>query len=249
MAEIMRSGGEPHPHPDLIIDYSGSLVTYYSPFDYINAAARIAIVGLTPGLQQMRIANQSAFQSLRAKSDWEAAFSIAKRAASFGGPMRKNLIAMLDTVHLHVWLGLETCAELFSDRNDLVHYTSVLRYPVLYNGRNYNGVPAISKTNFLLDQLWAWFASEVDLLKDCVFVPLGAHAFEAVRLVCAERGLSEDRILGGLPHPSGANAERIAYFLGRKDRGHLSPQTNANQLDAARSLLLSKVRALCSLSA
>jgi hypothetical protein len=61
----------------------------------------------------------------------------------------------------------------------------------------------------------------------------------------AERGVIDaSRILHGLPHPSGANAERVAYFLGRKDKGTLSANTNGDQLDATREALIAQVNAL-----
>lgn len=45
-------------------------------------------------------------------------------------------------------------------------------------------------------------------------------------------------------HPSGANAERIAYFLGRKSRSALSAKTNPDKLDRAREEMIRKVLAL-----
>ena len=45
-------------------------------------------------------------------------------------------------------------------------------------------------------------------------------------------------------HPSGANAERIAYFLGTKLKDALSRQTNGDAIDQTREQLASKVRAL-----
>ena len=64
----------------------------------------------------------------------------------------------------------------------------------------------------------------------------------------AARGLIDgDRLLDGLPHPSGANAERIAYFLGRKPREQLSAKTNADSIDTARGELVRKIQR-CSLS-
>jgi len=52
------------------------------------------------------------------------------------------------------------------------------------------------------------------------------------------------RVLHGLPHPSGANAERVAYFLGRKERAALSSKTNGAQIDTAREGLLAQMEAL-----
>lgn len=59
-----------------------------------------------------------------------------------------------------------------------------------------------------------------------------------------EGALASDVVLDGLPHPSGANAERIAYFLGRKAREALSPKTSPAGLDAARDRLRAQVAAL-----
>ena len=47
-----------------------------------------------------------------------------------------------------------------------------------------------------------------------------------------------------MTHPSGANAERIAYFLGKKSRSALSVKTNADKLDQAREAMIGKVSAL-----
>ena len=47
-----------------------------------------------------------------------------------------------------------------------------------------------------------------------------------------------------MPHPSGANAERIAYFLGRKSRDQLSVKTNADRIDDAREHMRLQVEAL-----
>jgi hypothetical protein len=47
-----------------------------------------------------------------------------------------------------------------------------------------------------------------------------------------------------LPHPSGANAERIAYFLGRKAKGDLSAKTSPGKLDEAKAQLIKRVLAL-----
>jgi len=48
----------------------------------------------------------------------------------------------------------------------------------------------------------------------------------------------------GLPHPSGANAERIAFFLERKRREDLSAKVDPVKLVAARTALVEKVSQL-----
>ena len=63
-----------------------------------------------------------------------------------------------------------------------------------------------------------------------------------LRKFAAHALINVDCLLDGLPHPSLANAERIAYFLGRKRRNDLSAKTRADVIDAARDELLRKVR-------
>ena len=75
------------------------------------------------------------------------------------------------------------------------------------------------------------------LLPNAVFVPLGPKVTEAVQAAAAYLGLSATRILSGLPHPSGANAERIAFFLGRKKHEDVSVKVDAARLTACRASL------------
>lgn len=62
--------------------------------------------------------------------------------------------------------------------------------------------------------------------------------------LCELGVIQRERVLEGLPHPSGSNAERIAYFLGRKNRGALSSKTNPEKLDRAREVLRRQVARL-----
>ena len=77
-----------------------------------------------------------------------------------------------------------------------------------------------------------------------MFVPLGDKVSEALHFLATQGVLARDRILDGLPHPSGANAERIAYFLGTKNRVALSVKTNPEKIDLARKDIMRRVLAL-----
>ena len=41
---------------EFLLDTEGALRVYYAPFDVVNVSARVCIVGITPGWQQMEIA-------------------------------------------------------------------------------------------------------------------------------------------------------------------------------------------------
>jgi len=46
-----------------------------------------------------------------------------------------------------------------------------------------------------------------------LFKPLGPKVAQVFEMLIKQGVLDSNQILFGLPHPSGANAERIAYFL------------------------------------
>lgn len=163
----------------------------------------------------------------------------AKRTGAFSGAMRPNLVALLDCIGLNCWLGLSSCDELFGFAANLVQTTSVLRNPVFVEGKNYNGTPNMTKHSLLQDQLTSYFGEDVKSLPNAIFVPLGNKVAEALHYLASQGLLSREQIIDGLPHPSGANAERIAYFLGRKKRNMLSVKTNPDKLDQAREKLSS----------
>jgi hypothetical protein len=79
------------------------------------------------------------------------------------------------------------------------------------------------------------------LTPDALFVPLGDSVSEALMWLVEEGVLKRGQILDGLPHPSGANNERIAYFLGRKSIQALSSRTDPRKLDAARQEMIGRV--------
>jgi hypothetical protein len=238
LARIRRASDIPH---SLKLSEDGDLSSYYIPFEYVNPHAKVVLVGITPGLVQWRNAMTQARHTLGQGLPDEETLRQCKQTGAFSGPMRSNLIEMLDAVGLQQWLRLQSCSELFSSSNHLVQTTSVLRNPVFYRSENYNGTPDMLKNSMLRQQLLDGFAKECQMLTDAVFIPLGPKVTSALDWLVAQGYLDASRVLNGLPHPSGANAERIAYFLGRKDKEKLSSKTNGDQLDAARQRLLKKV--------
>ena len=88
------------------------------------------------------------------------------------------------------------------------------------------------------------FAPLVSALPEAVLLPLGPVPTKAIRWLVEQGHVRPGRVLEGLPHPSGANAERIQYFLGRKDTARLSAKTDPAKLDGARHALVAAVSAL-----
>ena len=92
--------------PDFLLHEEGRLAIYYAPFDYLNPHARIVLVGITPGFRQMEIALRATRDALLAgEGDLAAICARVKYRASFAGPIRHYLLAMLDGIGLPAALG------------------------------------------------------------------------------------------------------------------------------------------------
>lgn len=219
----------------------GALSVHYIPFDYINTDARIVLVGITPGFTQLKNALAEAQKQLKAGVDHKTALMGAKKTGAFSGAMRTNLVNMLNELEVNKWLGISSCEELFQKAAHLVHTTSALRFPVFVDGENYNGTPNMTRHPLLRQLMQEHFAREVALLPKALFVPMGPKVSEALTWLAREGVMDSERILDGMPHPSGANAERISYFLGKKPASELSVKTNASLLDAAKASLREKM--------
>jgi hypothetical protein len=188
----------------------------YAPVDHVNAAADIVIVGITPGRQQMREALEEARRAMRLGLSDAQVFARVKVHASFAGPMRTNLVKLMDAVGLNVLLGITSTASLWEGDSSRAHFTSALRYPTFVNGQNYSRSPDTNDVPFLLDRSRKWLTEELAQLSSAVIVPMGDMVSEVLRRIAPELGIPNDRILAGMPHASGANNGPISKFLGSR---------------------------------
>lgn len=230
---------------DLLMASAGRVSVHYAPFDWINPAAKLVIVGITPGRLQAQNALAEAKRALAAGEPVDTVLRRAKTTAAFSGALRNNLVALLDHIGLQRWLGVGSCEALFGASAHLVQTTSMLQFPVFVDGgKNYNGSPSPTEDPLLRGMLLDHFGASVKHLGAAVFLPLGPVVTGALEWLAAQGVLDPRRVLSGLPHPSGANAERIAYFLGRKSRESLSAKTDAAKIDAARERVMEAVKGL-----
>lgn len=236
--------GAPSLNAKLRLAQDGNIEVCYVPFEYTNPQAKVVIVGITPGLTQMLNALKEARRQLDQGADAKSALIAAKMTGAFSGAMRPNLVGLLDCVGINQWLGIKSCDEFFGASSHLVQTTSVLRNAVFVDGKNYNGTPDMTRHPVVRQQLLAHFGEDCKIRSKAVFIPLGDKVEKALRFIAEQGLLDRNQIIGGLPHPSGANAERIAYFLGRKSRSALSVKTNADKLDQAREMMKQQVQAL-----
>lgn len=236
------SVGQEHLPETLKLFDDGHISSYYAPFEHVNTRARLVICGITPGHHQASVALTKAAECLKAGQAIEEAQEAAKNTASFSGAMRNSLVRMMDNIGLNTWLDIDTCAQLFTTHTHLVHYTSALRYPVFKNSENYNGTPSMTRHGQLREMIDTCLAQEARTLgPKTLWLPLGTSVTEGLEYLTTTGALQPGQILSGLPHPSGANAERIKIFLGEKRPEDASVKTNPAKLLEARQRLLDKL--------
>jgi len=204
--------------PQFKLAEEGRLTMYYAPFGSMRPAAKLAIIGVTPGWTQMEIAYRIARRALLAGRLLQEACQEAKRQASFGGSMRSILVSMLDDLEVPKLLRLSSSHELFETAGEQLHTTSAIRYPVFVDERNYTGnAPVIMTSPLLMDYARRVLAPELSQLSEAIFVPLGRAVESLLTILESEQHIPSGRILQGFPHPSGANGHRVRQFTANRE--------------------------------
>ncbi|WP_370831914.1 hypothetical protein [Clostridium sp.] len=205
-----------------LFDKENNIEIYYAPHnEYLNPKAKVFIIGITPGFQQMSTAIATARKELEVSDNIEEIQYKCKVAARFSGSLRKNVISMLDGIELNNIFNLKSCSQLFDEDDYLLHTISLIPYPVFVKGENYTGhTPKLIKSQFLMKYIYDNFINELNKMEkseEILLIPLG-KAVEEVLIKLKEDGvIKEDQILMGFPHPSGANVNRVTQFENNKD--------------------------------
>lgn len=199
----------------------GDLCMYYAPHnEYINKEAVIVIVGITPGWHQMKMAVEQVLKDLKNNIAINDMLKNAKHAASFSGAMRTNLIQMLDECDLPNYLSIKSTASLFNENRHLLHTTSVIKYPVFYQNKNYTGhQPRIDQCRLLSYYAFEVFPKELKSIQQATLViSLGKAVDQVISYLKQSNKLPEQHTyLLGFPHPSGANGHRLKQFEQHKN--------------------------------
>lgn len=198
---------------ELLIQEDKDMSIYYVPYEYVNKRAKVMIIGITPGFTQMELAIRSAREDLLQGVPTVLIDRRAKKLASFAGSMRKNLIEMLNQIGLPGAIGIDSSELLFEERRDLLHTTSVIRYPVFRHGKNYTGhSPAILQSAILYRYAENILLPELLEVKDALVIPLGKSVSDVVQAFVDKGWVAGERCLFEMPHPSGANGHRKKQF-------------------------------------
>ncbi|MDB3987451.1 uracil-DNA glycosylase family protein [Candidatus Pelagibacter sp.] len=186
-----------------LIEKDGNIEIYYAPFDYINSKAKIAIVGITPGLQQMT-------QSFQAIKDGKSLKEV-KDLSSFKGSMRTTLIKYMDELKINKILKIKSSESLFDLDSKYLHTTSLVKYPVFDKGKNYSGANILKK-KILLEFIEENFLKELKILQNSIIIPLGNTVSSTIDYLNTKHLLNLKCFLKGFPHPSGLNVRKNIQF-------------------------------------
>lgn len=200
---------------------------FYVPFEHMNRNARLVIVGITPGPNQIALAYDAVRAGLNGGLTDEDVLVRAKESGSFGGPqMRPKLLKMLQAFGFPELLGIQDAAELWGSASALLHATSVVPHAAIRSGKPFAGSfddvleSPIMKASFERD-----FAATLPLLSgDALYVALGPTPLDALDW-CAAHGLvRRERVMGAFAHPSNNGGSQVAVYLGEKSPGDLHPK-------------------------
>ena len=190
-----------------LLEKEKNIEIYYAPFDYINSKAKIVIVGITPGLQQML----QSYEVIKQRKSLKE----VKDLSSFKGSMRTGLIKYLDELKINDILKIKSCESLFNKDSKYLHTTSLVKYPVFDKGKNYSGANMLKK-KILLDFIEKNFLEELKTLKKSIIIPLGNTVSSTIEYLNNKYNLKLACFLKGFPHPSGANARKNIQFKQNK---------------------------------
>ena len=192
---------------EFLIKKDGNIEIYYAPFDYLNSKAKIIIVGITPGLQQMT-------QSFQAIKDGKSLKEV-KDLSSFKGSMRTTLIKYMDELKINKIIKIKSCESLFNLDSKYLHTTSLVKYPVFDKGKNYSGANILKK-KILLEFIEENFLKELKILQNSIIIPLGNTVSSTIDYLNTEYQLNLRCFLKGFPHPSGLNVRKNIQFKDNK---------------------------------
>jgi hypothetical protein len=224
--DLLRSRGEAAAQsPETSLARRGRDELFYTPFEHVNPNARLAMVGITPGPEQLKLAYRTFGSRLKVGQADEEIRLEAKKQAAFGGPsMRPNLLKMMRHFGLASILGIKDEEQLWGTRADLFHATSVIPHAAFRNGKMFAGsFYDVLRSDVFREGFERDFVSSLSRMSDrTLYIGLGPTPLAALDW-CAKEGLIRgEQVLGAFAHPSTSGGSQVDVYLGQKSPGDLS---------------------------
>lgn len=219
---------------EFLIDREKKNSLQYIPFEYVNPKAKLALVGISPGPNQLELAYETAQAMIKAGKTRQQTLVEIKKHGAFGGDrMRPNLVKMLNYFGFDRILGVSDINSLWGSQAHLLHSTSVVPHAA-FTRKKIKGVEKDTPFAGDFEEVWGcnifrecfldcFVPSLAELNPNTLFVGLGKCPEQALDW-CVEHGhIRADQVLGAISHPSTAGGSSVAYFLREKRREDLSP--------------------------
>ena len=213
--------------PEFNLGKEGKYSLQYIPFEHVNPEAKLVIVGITPGNNQLDLAYQAAQELLKAGVPDEEILTEVKKAGAFGGrSMKPNLLKMLRHFQFEKLLGIDDVESLWGRNAGLLHSTSVVPHAAFKDGERFNGgfdeiMASPLLKNCFLDCL---VPSMREITGKALFVALGPCPQAALDWCIKEGALRQEQVLGSLCHPSSAGGSTTRYYLREISKDELDPK-------------------------
>lgn len=229
-------------HPSLVLAESRAHRLYYTPFEHLNRNAKLVVVGITPGPNQLELALNEVQRS-KGLPD-EVVLANAKKHGAFGsGTMRPNLIRMLNHFRVAERLGLQHEEDLWDAGWHLFQPTSVVPHAAFKVKRDGAEVPFAGAFQDILrsDVLRGCFEDHFlpsvrGMNSGALWVALGPTAKAALDW-CVENKLLRNEQVAAFTHPSTNGGSQVSYFMRERSRASFDPSDpvlkRCNWLDAA----------------
>lgn len=226
-ADLKRLGQRGVGAAEFNLGKEGKYSLQYIPFEHVNAKAKLVIVGITPGNNQLDLAYQAAQELLEAGVPDEEILTEVKKAGAFGGKsMKPNLLKMLRHFQFEKLLGIDDVDSLWGTNAGLLHSTSVVPHAAFKDGERFNGSFDEIMASPLLKKCFldCFVPSVREITVEALFVALGPCPQAALDWCVKEGALRQEQVLGSFCHPSSAGGSTTRYYLREVTKDELDPK-------------------------
>jgi len=201
----------------------GKYSLQYIPFEHVNKNAKLVIVGITPGPNQISLAYGTAQAMINSEKSKLEILKEVKNSASFGSKtMRPNLVKMLNHFEFNRILGIDDINKLWSSQSNLLYSTSVIPHAAFSLKKGKDSPFSGSFDEVMKCELFhkcfldCFLPSINDINQDAMYVGLGSCPEQALEWCVKNNYIRKDQVLGSMSHPSTQGGSSVGYFLREK---------------------------------
>ena len=212
--------------PSMLIGSEGRRHLYYIPFEFVNQDARLVMVGITPGNNQLSMAYKTARPLIARGVGEQEVLRTVKKEASFGGEgVRPNLLRMMKHFGFAKLLGVHSEESLWGENAGLMHTTSVVPHAAFLGDKMFAG----SFEDVLGSKLFRTcfenhFVESIKTINsNAYYVGLGKTPAAALDWCVSKGVLKPKQVLGAFAHPSRSGGSTVDYYLQLKRRENMKP--------------------------